>query len=125
MLFHKAVAHTLPFPAVCQHSASAGPHLCWPLGQSWDSAQAPQTTAPRLLGTELSPDLLRADILVGQIDMQQWLLLILESLPAVNLLNAWGLLFDLFPEPIRQPEDLGKGQRAHAEERCSTELALF
>lgn len=57
--------------------------------------------------------------------MQQWLLLILESLPAVNLLNAWGLLFDLFPEPIRQPEDLGKSQRVHAEEKCSRELALF
>lgn len=57
--------------------------------------------------------------------MKQRLLLILESLPAVDLLNAWGLLFDLFPEPIRQPEDLGKSQRAHAEERCSREFALF
>lgn len=57
--------------------------------------------------------------------MQQWLLLILESLPAINLLNAWGLLFDLFPEPVRQPEDLGKSQRVHAEEKCSRELALF
>lgn len=57
--------------------------------------------------------------------MQQWFCLILESLPAINLLNAWDLLFDLFPEPIRQPEDLGKSQRAHARERCSRELALF
>lgn len=54
--------------------------------------------------------------------MQQRLLLILESLSSVNLLNVWGLLFDLFPEAIRQPEDLGKSQRAHAEERCSREL---
>lgn len=94
-------------------------------GQNWDNAQAPQPAAPRLLRTGLSPDLLRAHVLVRQIDMQQWLLLILESLPAVNLLNTWGLLFDLFPEPIWQPEDLGKSQRAHAEERCSRELALF
>lgn len=55
--------------------------------------------------------------------MQQWLLLILESLPAINLLNAWRLLFDLFPEPIWQPEDLGKSQRAHAEESVQPQRA--
>lgn len=41
-LTRHAVAHALLFLAVLQHAASAGPHLCWPPGQSWDSAQAPQ-----------------------------------------------------------------------------------
>jgi len=48
--------------------------------------------------------------LVGQVDMQQWLLLILESLPAVNLLNTSDLLFDLLPEPIWQPQNLGRAR---------------
>lgn len=112
MLDHKAVTHTLPFPAM--HQLALTPATLW------DRAG----TVPRLLGTGLSPDLLRAHVLVGQINMQQWLCLILESLPAVNLLNTWDLLFDLFPEPIRQPEDLGKSQRAHARERGSRELAF-
>jgi len=102
--------------------------LSWPsplLAPGTEQGQCPGSTAPRLLGSGVTPDLLGAHVLVGQIDTQQWLLLILESLPAVNLLKAWGLLFDLFPEPIRQPEDLGKSQRACAEERCSRKLALF
>lgn len=114
---HKA--HTQPFPAAHQHSASAGPHLSWPLGQ------CPDPHKSQALGKGFSPDLLRAHVLVGQIDVQYWLLLILESLPAVHLLDTWGLLFDVFPEPIRKPEDLGKSQRARAEERCSREFALF
>lgn len=72
-----------------------------------------------------SPDFLRAHVLVGQIDVQHWLLLILDSLPAIDVMDTWGLLFDIFPEPIWKPEDLGKSQRARAEERCSREFALF
>lgn len=56
--------------------------------------------------------------------MQSWLF-ILEPLPAVDVLDTWGLLFDIFPEPIWKPEDLSKSQRACAEERCSREFALF
>lgn len=54
--------------------------------------------------------------------MQQWLLLILESLPAINLLNAWDLLFDLLPEPIWQPQDLGKSQGMCVRKRHSRAL---
>lgn len=89
----------------------------------WDSPQTP--TAPRYLDKVFSPDLLRAHVLVGQIDMQYWLLLILKSFPAIDVLDTWGLLFDILPEPIWKPEDLGKSQRARAEERCSREFALF
>lgn len=80
---------------------------------------------PRLIihsSPSLSLDLLRAHVLVGQVDMQQWLLLILESLPAVNLLNTWDLLFDLLPEPIRQPQDLGKSQGICVRNRQSRAL---
>lgn len=56
--------------------------------------------------------------------MQSWLL-ILQSLPAIDVLDTWGLLFDIFSEPIWKPEDLGKSQRARAEERGSREFALF
>lgn len=111
-----AAAHTLPFPAeLIFTSAGFGAELEQCLGP----------TAPRLLGTGLSPDLLRAHVLVGQVDMQQWLLLVLESLPAVDLLNPWGLLFDLFPVPIGQPEDLGRSQKPRAEKRHPRELALL
>lgn len=133
--------HPLHQPCLIRHAYPQGcgtcpalPSSAPALSLSWSSPllapgtdlrQCPGITAPRLLGDRLSPDLLRGHVLIGQVDMQQWLLLILESLLAVNLLHAWGLLFDLFPEPIRQPEDLGKSQRAHADERCSRDLALF
>lgn len=90
--------------------ALVGPHLCQTLGQSWDRAL---TSHRSLL---LSPDFLKAHVLVAQVDMLQWLL-ILQPLPAINLLDAWSSLFDLLPEPIRQPQDLGKSQGAHAAKR--------
>lgn len=111
-LGHKAHTQLFPTP-VLSTLTSAGP---------WDSPQTP--TAPRYSEKAFSPDLLRAHVLVGQIDVQSWLL-ILESLPAIDVLDTWGLLFDIFPEPIWKPEDLGKSQRARAEERCSREFALF
>lgn len=98
------------------HAALGGLHLCQTLGQSWDCAL---TSHRSLL---LSPDFLKAHVLVGQVDTLQLLLLILVPLPAINLLDAWSSLFDLLPELIRQPQDLGKSQRALAAKRHSRAL---
>lgn len=42
-----------PSQQCASNSASAGPHFCWPLGESWDSVQAPQLPGSWAQGSHL------------------------------------------------------------------------